>query len=224
MTLEKTLDLGAAPASANDSLWQEAYEHPVTTAGAVAATAGALYLGGTALGRLALKSKPCEVLLFERTKFMGKALEDVLKENGHNVTWLSGMKNLDQFVGQDLAGSEVALDPKKFDFAVVAGGLDGKFSGMDIVGNLTTRRIPSLGLGTSSDMTDALKVNGAIASNKAVGFQSLLDKSFNLRGAMRTPQTYQAHLDDLATKINVDPSLRSEAEARLMKAMQETND
>jgi hypothetical protein len=160
MSIEKNNISGAPAAPENNSLWHEAYEYPLLTAGAVAATAGAAYFGGSAGVRLWL-NRPCDVLLFERTKFMGKALQDVLKEDGHRVTWLTGMKSLDHFVGEDLSGSEVVLNPKKFDFAVVAGGLDGKFSGMDIVGNLTGKRIPSLGLGTSTDMTDALKTNGA---------------------------------------------------------------
>jgi hypothetical protein len=55
-----------------------------------------------------------------------------------------------------------------------------------------------------------------IVANKAPAYQALFDRSFDLRGAIRSPQTVQAHLDDLTGKISADRSIMRDSNKRLM--------
>jgi hypothetical protein len=169
-------------------------------------------------------NRPLNVLLFEETKFMGAALKESMEAAGHRVTWVKGVLPLNKLYGVRMAEEEgaaeevLAINPRKFDFAVVAGGLEYKTTGMQVAKALTANKLPSLGLSTGEDMTKEFAESGGatIVANKAPAYQALFDRSFDLRGAIRSPQTVQAHLDDLTGKISADRSIMRDSNKRLM--------
>jgi len=210
-----------------DSLWHEAYTHPGVTAavavGTVLAGAGLLYAsrGMLGLGRTG-------TLLIEDTPFMGKAMKQVLEEQGHAVTWLTGVTRVEPFTGVTADGGSVVLNLKKFKTAFVDGELsrevNGKMipyelQGENIVAPLKSKGVFSIGTSSVDKINADMLTNGAdAAANKGVLFTTLVNRQVDFTGSLRAP-VLQARLDGLGTTITSDAGkpLRAAADTVLKK-------
>ncbi len=220
VSTEKEESAGAVSAMLN-----EVYEHPLRSAGIAAGVVAAGALLFASRGRIAenLARKP-GVLVIEDSPAMGLALSDVLKGNGHKVTWIKGVKSLNPLTGISAEGKDIALTgSKRFQIALVDGDL-GKnaLTGPEIVGTLKQHRIMSIGTSTVSDFNTAMVANGAeIAANKAVVLSSLVGKKLDLKAALKVPEAAQASLDAFggALRLPENQAIRKAADAVLMKYM-----
>lgn len=207
------------------ALWKDAYENPLRTAAVGAAAvvvAGALLYASK--GRIAegLLGSKGEVLVIEDTHAMGKAFSEALAEQGHKVTWVTGIKSLKPLTGLTPEGGELALSSRRFKVAFVDGDL-GKnmLTGPEIVGTLKDQRILSIGTSSVDTFNVAMRENapGTIAANKAVVYTSLLGGKLDLRAAVRSPGTVQEGLDAFRAVMRSpeNEALRKQADATLMK-------
>ncbi|HEY9714347.1 MAG TPA: hypothetical protein V6C72_12830 [Chroococcales cyanobacterium] len=218
--------------SALSNLWHSAYSeasaHPVATAaiaaGALVAAGAALYATRGRIGALFQTAKP-DVLLIEDTPGMAKALRYALQEEGHEVTWVAGVKQLEPLTGITPEGAEIPMAEGHWNVALVDGDL-GKESltGPQIVGTLKDNHIMSVGTSTVESFNDEMLANGAdAAANKSVVFGSILDHKLDLATALRMPGSAQRALNSFKASLLSPESkeLRQRADALLMKYMTE---
>lgn len=209
--------------SAVDRLFEAAYENPVKTGLAIGAVAAAGALAYASRGRILEKmpwSKP-SVLVIEDTPAMGMAIRDVLKAEGHSVTWVTNVKSLKPLIGTTVEGAEINLARQRFKLALVDGDLGkGVLTGPEIVGTLKGHNIMSIGTSTVESFNIDMLTNGAsLAANKAVLFTSLVGKRLDLKAALKAPGAAQQGLDDFAKLIRSpeNSQLRKQADEALMR-------
>lgn len=216
---KETVEQGAFTA-----LLEDARANPTRTA----VTAAAIGLTGAAMIYAARKGhvdclmpwKKPNVLLIEDTPGMALAFKEALKANGHEVTWVTGIKTLKPLTGITSEGAEIALASRRYKIAFVDGDL-GKnmLTGAEIVGTLRSQRIMSIGTSTIENLNVSMLEKGAqIAANKADVYASLLGKRLDLKAALRAPQVAQDGLNSLSAALKTEELavLREQANARLM--------
>jgi CheY-like chemotaxis protein len=191
----------AAPSSEPSTLWHDVYSHPGADGLAVVAAvagAGLLYASRGALG---FGLERTGTLLIEDTPYMGKALKQVLEDQGHKVTWLTGVTKLRPFTGITADGGNVVVKLGQFDKAFVDSDLKGSpLQGQDIVGTLRARKIFSIGTSSVDDTNELLRANGAnVVGNKGVILTALANK-IDLTASLRAPEL-QARLDGMRTSF-----------------------
>lgn len=201
------------------SLWQSAYEHKNAIAlGLIAA--GGLYASKGALSRL-IAPAGRDVLLIEDTPYIAKTVKGLIEEQGHNVTWVTGVKQLKPFTAIGPDGGDLALNLNRFRFAVVDGNLDGALKGPDIVGTLARHRIASIAMSTDETINSAMRTNGAIAdAPKPVFLTSLANGQLKIQDALASSKGLQRRLDFMHAHF-FDPqmeTLRQNTDALLMKS------
>jgi hypothetical protein len=216
----------AAPTSSEpSSLWHEVYTHPGLDALAVAGVAAGVAAAGLfCYSRGAFGLGRTGTLLIEDTPFMGKAMKQLLEDQGHTVTWLTGVKAVGPkaISGITVDGGSVTLNLRKFRTAFVDGELTGSpLQGEDIVGSLRKGKVFSIGTSSVHTINELMLKNGANAvSNKGVLFTSMVNNQVELSGRLRTP-ALQTRLDELGALITSKEGkpMRKAADAVLMKYM-----
>jgi hypothetical protein len=197
----------ATPTSSEpSSFWHEVYTHPgddaLAVAGVAAATVAAAGLFAYSRGAFGLGRTG--TLLIEDTPYMGKAMKQVLEDQGHTVSWLTGVKSVGPrtISGTTVDGGNLTLNLGKFRTAFVDGVLDGSpLQGADIVGPLRKGKVFSIGTSTIPEFNDVMLKNGADAvSNKGVLFTSMVNNQVEFSGRLRA-LALQKRLDELDTVI-----------------------
>lgn len=206
------------------ALYKAAYDHPVAFGiGAAAAVGAAVCAARTGAVKRLLAGKP-DVLLIEDTRAMGAVLRDALSENGHKVTWVTGIKSLNPLTGIKAEGGELVLN-KGFKVALVDGDLGkASLSGPEIVGTLRDRRIMSIGTSSVESFNTAMKSNGAaIVGNKATIYTSILGGKLDLQKALKAPARTQEELSIFAGSLMKpeNDALRRAADSKLMRYFSE---
>jgi hypothetical protein len=99
---------------------------------------------------------------------MGQALKATLEKSGYKVDLIKGARSLDKFLGIAPDGADVAVNLSKYSLGVIAGGLEGKITGMQVAERLSREKITTIGLSTADAMGEAFRLHGAsIVTNKA---------------------------------------------------------
>lgn len=213
-----------AAQGACSKLLEDVLENPTKSA----VTGAAIGLTGAAMVYAARKGhvdclmpwKKPNVLLIEDTPGMALAFKEALKANGHDVTWVTGIKSLKPLTGITPDGTEIALASRRYKIALVDGDL-GKdmLTGPEIVGTLRSQRIMSIGTSTIDNFNVSMLEQGAqIAANKGDLYASLLGNRLDLKAALRAPQFAQDRLRSLSAALKTEElaNLREQANARLM--------
>lgn len=215
------------PANAEQHGWllNQIYDHPVRTGVAAAATA----VGTAALlyyGKGLLSPAATETLLIEDTDFMGKAMKQVLEEQGHSVTWLTGVDSTKPFIGTTEAGTKLRLNLSRFKTAFVDGDLKGSpLQGEDVVGTLHNRHILTIGTSTVPKFNDLMTSRGAdVAANKGVIFTGLVNRQLELEPLEGAAARLDSRFKDLRTLFNTEEGkpFKKAADAVLMPYMPKT--
>lgn len=206
------------------ALLEDAWESPVKTGVTVAAVGltGAAMVYAARKGHIdcVMPWKRPNVLLIEDTHGMGLAFKEALKANGHDVTWVTGIKSLKPLTGITPEGAEIALASRRYKIALVDGDL-GKnmMTGPEIVGTLHSRKIMSIGTSTVDSLNCSMLEQGAqIAARKGDLYACLLGKQLDLKAALRAPQVTQEGLRVFSANLKTEKLavLRQEADARLI--------
>lgn len=190
------------------SLWQSAYDHPVTTGLAVGA---GLAVAGAALyvsrGRMAniFASHSQEVLVVEAAPFMGRAMKGSLEAAGHKVTLVTEIASLNPLTGTTIDGAEILLNLRRFNTAFVdPNHVHQSAVGFDKLAPLFRNAdVRTIGTSVMSATNKDMLANGIdIAGKKQIVVASLVGNKLNLQEAVRTPQQAQQALNLLDAKFN----------------------
>ena len=107
-----------------------------------------------------------KVLVIEDSLAMGKALSEILIRQGHQVTWLTGVKTLEPLVGTVHGGNDLSLNFDDFDFLIEDGELKGSaYQGVEIV-NHASALLHCIGLVALE--AGVLKLEEAVAQQKEI--------------------------------------------------------
>jgi hypothetical protein len=215
---EKLEKSDSSIASAASNLWQEAYENPGKAALVVGGAAAAIGIAYAARGQKG-------ILLVEDTPYMGKAFRELLQEQGESVTWLTQIKRLQPFTGITNEGKEVVVQPHKFKFAFVDGGLKGSIpQGEHVVDALKSYGLKSFGTSTDDVVNKAMLRNGAIvAAQKPAVLTALVDQSIDFGKVTRVPAQVQREMYSLTDQLRTPELIPAykKADEMLMKFMLE---
>jgi hypothetical protein len=211
-------------------LWQEAYAHPYEAGLGAAAVIASAGVGIYALSKGDLMPScfkgAADVLLVEDTPGLGNAFKEAIEQNGHKVTWVTGIKTLDPLTAFTPDGGEMALT-RPYKIAFLDGDLGAnRLTGPEIVGTLA-KKTRVIGTSTVEDFNVAMRQNSlnpdgtaaAITGNKGVVFASLVGNRLDMQAALKTPEAVQASLDALKATLRAPENLalKKEADARLTK-------
>jgi len=211
-------------------LWQEAYAHPYEAGLGAAAAIASAGVGIYALSKGDLMPScfkgAADVLLVEDTPGLGNAFKDALEQNGHKVTWVTGIKTLEPLTAFTPDGGEMALT-RRYKIAFLDGDLGAdRLTGPEIVGTLA-KRARVIGTSTVEHFNVAMRQNSlnsdgtaaAITGNKGVVFAALVGNRLDMLGAVKAPEAVQASLDALKVLLRAPENiaLKKEANTRLQK-------
>lgn len=206
-------------------LVHEAYEHPRTTA-AIAAGAmatGALLIASKGRAAKALFGAEKEVLLVEDTPYMGRAYKAALEEEGHRVTWVTGVSRPAPFTATTPEGKQVVLDLSRYKHAFVDGDLKGSYlQGEHVVDALKKSHVPSVGTSTIPELNARMLANGAtLVGEKPTVLTALANHSINWDSALRHPGDGKIAIDLLSRRIVGESGkpIRQKAETLLTRAL-----
>lgn len=206
------------------SLVQEAFEHPVRTAltvTAVAAAGGAIcYAARRGHLDAVLPWRKPGVLLIEDTPGMGRAFKEVLTNNGHEVTWVTGIKSLKPFTGVTVDGAEVALCNTRLKIALVDGNLGKNHAtGAELIRTLTDNKFVSIGTSTVDKLNAEMLERGAMmVARKPMLYAGIMGRHIDLKATLYAPEKAKSGLERFIADFNKArlAPLREKADERLM--------
>lgn len=103
------------------------------------------------------------ILIIEDSHALAIALREVLEQQGHSVTWITGVKTLEPFVGSLQDESEVCLQEREFDLVIEDAELKGSaFQGEQIVAHMHHIHVTCVGNSTIAQMNEAMVEQGAV--------------------------------------------------------------
>ncbi|MBX9686169.1 MAG: hypothetical protein K2X27_05675 [Candidatus Obscuribacterales bacterium] len=157
------------------------------------------------------------ILIVEDTPMMGKAIEEVLIAQGHQVSWVLGASSLEPLVFIQPDKSESSLDLSSFDLAFCDGQLLGNFSGPQITEVLSAAGICTVGISTEMELNQSMTEKGACAGfNKGLFFLGLFGKAIEPRAVLSQPHTVQG-LEASLKALAQNSALRKAADQVIMK-------
>jgi CheY-like chemotaxis protein len=107
-----------------------------------------------------------KVLVIEDSLAMGKALSEILIRQGHQVTWLTGVKTLEPLAGTVHGGNDLSLNFDDFDFLIEDGELKGSaYQGVEIV-NHASALLHCIGFSSQPEFNQKMVNNGAVFGAK----------------------------------------------------------
>lgn len=160
------------------------------------------------------------ILIIEDCEFMAEAMNVALREQGHNVDWIIGVRNFAPFTGINAEKQDVAIDPSQYDIALCDGELFGEFEGPAIVEALVTNNVPCLGMSSTHDLNNKMVENGAGAAFlKVCLFAAIVEQTVNMETARQPSQQVIQQVTQFEKRIREDKDLRRKLDQLVAKHM-----
>lgn len=150
------------------------------------------------------------ILLIEDTRSMATAFKSLLESDGHEVTWILGVAQLEPFVAISESGKEQLLELTDFEVAYCDGQIEGPFEGSDAVRLLRQAGVSCVGISTVSEFNDRMLSSGAlVAINKAAAMVALFAGQLQPRQVRQEPElvrstNYQKLVQNRALRKKAD--------------------
>lgn len=161
------------------------------------------------------------ILIIEDYGPIARAMQAALREQGHDVDWITGVRSFEPFVGIDAEKQDIAVTPTTYDLVMCDGELFGKNHGPAVVKQLVSLGVVCVGISSQHPMNNEMVALGAVAGLlKPCAFAAIADQTVNME-AWRQPS--QQTLDAFAAmeqRIRDDRDLRKKLDSLLMAFMQ----
>lgn len=158
------------------------------------------------------------ILLVEDTVMMAKAVIELLRDQGHEVTWVAGFNDPQKPILIDSDRDEVDLCPGDFELVFLDGDLLDHKEGKDLVPVFNEANLPCFGTSTINEMNDEMIEAGAIgAIGKAVWLLALVHNRVTPEQFAECSDETIAELEAVEADSKSDSDFRKAADALLRK-------
>jgi hypothetical protein len=161
------------------------------------------------------------ILIIEDFEPIALAMQSALRQQGHDVDWVIGVRSLEPFVGIDSKKQNIALTPSSYDLVISDGDLYGPNQGPTIVQQLVSQDVVCVGISSQPDFNEKMTGFGAVAAFlKASAFAAIVEKTVDMQCWRQPSQSTLNAITAYDERLRADRDLRRKLDELVMANME----
>jgi DNA-binding response OmpR family regulator len=161
------------------------------------------------------------ILIIEDFEPIAQAMQTALRDQGHDVDWIIGVRSFEPFLGIDSTKQNTPVDQLSYDLVISDGDLFGPNQGPAIVQQLVSQGVACVGISSQPDFNDKMTGFGAVAGFlKATAFAAIVERTVDMQAWRQPSQQTLDAVKAFDQRLRDDRDLRRKLDSILMAQME----